>query len=143
MKRVIICLFSLLCIAVCSCKKEPQDLLIGNWEVSISIQYEASIGGTSAHSTADGGTWYYTFEENGHGRMVDVNDITRRYEFTYQYDGLFNSILLRRENTSKDSVLEIDILTKESFVFHSSDVATLGSLYTGTSVATYNGKKIK
>ena len=143
MKRVIIIVLSFLCAIVCSCKKEPQDLLIGSWEVSISVQYDISIGGANANTTTDGGTWYYTFEEGGHGRMVDVNDVTRRYEYTYQYDDLFNSILLRRENASKDTVLEIDVLTKETFVFHSSDVSTYGSIYTGKAVATYNGKKIK
>lgn len=140
MKRVVIIALSFLCAIVCSCKKEPQDLLIGDWEVSITVQYEANIGGGITVEPVDGGTWYYTFGENGRGRMVDATDATRRYNFTYEYDGLFNEVLFRRENESKDSVLEIDVLTKDSFVFRNNNVSAFGIL---TGVATYNGKRIK
>ena len=142
MKRVII-LISVICAFVSSCQKSPQNILVGSWEVSISVQYEATIGGATSTSTVDGGVWYYTFEENGHGRMVDVNDVTVRYEFTYQYDELFNAILLKRSNSQKETVMEVDVLTKNSFVLHSSDTATLGGIASGKTVATYRGTKIK
>ena len=74
--------------------------------------------------------------------IVDVDDMTNRYEFTYLYDNLFNAILLRMENESKDTVIEIDSLTKDSFVFHSTTVISFGGLTT-TGVSTYKGKRIK
>ena len=143
MKRVIIIVLSFLCAIVCSCKKEPQDLLIGDWEVSISTEYDATVNGTNMNKTIDGGIWYYSFEENGQGRRVMKDDISSRFEFSYQYDRLFNSIICKFEKPASETIMEIEVLTKDSFVFHSESEATLGSIYTLKGISTFVGKRIK
>ena len=145
MKKVFILVVSILCVLVCSCSKysSPTNLLIGSWEVAVSIQYEAIIAGSSGTSTLDGGVWYYTFEEDGQGRAIDVNDASIRFVFSYQYDDVMNSILLKKVNEETDTVMEIESLTKDSFILHSEMSASIGDLGSMTSKATYKGTRIK
>ena len=139
MKRVIITALSFLSVIVCSCKKEPQDLLLGEWKVLVTIEEELNISGMLSHHT-DKQNWYYTFGENGRGRAVSVDDSSQRYDFTYVYDKGFNSILYTMGKSNGE--WEIIVLTKDRFVFRSESTQSAGGVITLKTVATSEGEKI-
>ena len=139
MKRVIITALSFLCVIVCSCKKEPKDLLLGEWKVLVTIEEEANVSGVHGHRT-EIQNWYYTFGEKGRGRAVSVDDSSQRYDFTYVYDKGFNSILYTMGKSNGE--WEIIVLTKDRFVFRSESTQSAGGIITLKIVATSEGKKI-
>ena len=139
MKKVIITALSFLCVIVCSCKKEPQDLLLGEWKVLETIEEDVNINGVLNHHTVKQ-NWYYTFGENGRGRIVSVDDSSRRYDITYVYDKGFNSILYTFGNSNGE--WEIIVLTKNRFVFRSESTQSAAGIITLKIVATSEGEKI-
>ena len=144
MKRILSLLA--ICVLACSCNKnEPQNLLIGTWEVSVKTTLKALLGETTGEKTYDGGVWYYTFYKEGSGKMIKVDDVDKSFKFTYMY---------HKEDNTIDYVLngnayvwEIDVLTNETFFFHtsasSSPSTILGIPVSSSSQSTYSGKKIE
>lgn len=111
MRRITLIL-SLLGMLVCSCKKDdPQLLLIGTWEATASV---SSHNNPACAQEVKG--IVFTFGENGKGSfsIADVID------FTYQYIKESNTIRLQG---GLDTILYIDSLKKDSFVFHSTEPA--------------------
>lgn len=111
MRRITLIL-SLLGMLVCSCKKDdPQLLLIGTWEATASV---SSHNNPASAQEVKG--IVFTFGENGKGSfsIADVID------FTYQYIKESNMIRLQG---GLDTILYIDSLKKDSFVFHSTEPA--------------------
>lgn len=144
MKRVVIITLSFLCAIVCSCKKEPQKLLEGVWEVSVEVTYKADIGETTTEKTFDGGVWYYTFYKEGNGKRVKTDDVDDSYQFTYLYHEEDNTIDFITNGIS--SAWVVDVLTNNSFFCHSSNASSstiLGLPVSGSIQTTYSGKKVK
>ena len=144
MKRVIIFVLSILCITISSCKKEPQDLLIGVWEVSVKTTIKATVGGKTAETTVDEGIWYYTFYKEGNGKRVKEDDVDSSSKFTYKYHEEDNTI--DYEINGNPYVWEVDVLTNDTFFFHASSTSSsiiLGVSATSSSQSTYSGKKVK
>ena len=139
MKKSIIFVLSLLCIILCSCKKEPKDLLLGTWEVSVTMTTSSSV---SAPSTHDGGVWFFSFDERGRGRMVQSDDTSIKYDFTYKYDKGLNSILYTLSDSNEELEWEVIILTRDRFVFSSETSADLLDDYSYKVVSTLKGEKI-
>ena len=110
MKKSLILILSLLCLTVCSCQKEdnPQDMLIGTWDVTATITAQ---GGGSQESKG----WSITFREDGTGTVVAADPL----EFTYQYISENNTIRYTMEGI--DSIMYVDSLTKDSFIIHTTD----------------------
>ena len=144
MKRVIIFVLSILCITISSCKKEPQELLTGVWEVSVEMTYKAAIGENTTKKTYDGGVWYYTFYKEGNGKRVNTDNVDDSFQFTYLYHEEDNTIDFVTNGVS--SVWEVDVLTNNSFFCHSSSASSstiLGLPVSGSIQTTYSGKKVK
>ena len=132
MKKGIILILSLLGMLVCSCKKEdPQLLLIGTWEATASVSSQ-----NNPASAQEVKGIVFTFEENGKGSFSVADDI----DFTYQYIKENKTIRLQG---GIDNTLYIDSLKKDSFVFHSTEPAQLGSGMLGPMDWVFYGKKIK
>ena len=90
MRKILFVILSLLCLVVCSCNKEPQDLLTGTWDVSAKIiSMSHLINGEDFDPE-----YCYVFERDGSGRRTRENMVT---PFTYQYDGESQSIRFEME----------------------------------------------
>ena len=113
MKRNLILILSLLCLIVCSCQKEnnPQDMLIGTWDVTATITDQS---GSSQESKG----WSFTFREDGTG-TVTIADVL---DFTYQYISENNTIRYSMAGIV-DNTMYVDALTKDSFIFHTTENA--------------------
>ncbi len=136
-------LLTVLMLTACN-KNEPQDLLVGTWEVSVKTTLKGTVGDTAAERDYDEGVWYYTFNKGGSGKMVKVDEVEESSQFTYMYHEENNSIAY--ELNGKHSVWEVDVLTNETFLFHtfSSASNTIAGIPVSTSSqSTYSGKKIK
>ena len=132
MRIRLVLIVSLLGLLVCSCKKEedPQLLLVGTWEATASV----SPHGNPAVAQEVTGI-IFTFEADGKGSF-GVGDVL---DFTYQYVKENNTIRLQG---GIDNTLFIDSLTKDSFVFHSTDHAQPSGTI-GPQDWVFYGKKIK
>ena len=125
-------------------EKEPQDLLAGVWEVSVKMTLKGGVGEQTAERTIDGGIWYYTFYKEGNGKRVKVDDVEDSAKFTYIYHQEDDTIDYVMNGTP--FVWEVDVLTNDTFFFHSSSASSatiLGVPVTSSSQSTYSGKKIK
>ena len=146
MKKVFASILALIVaflISACN-KNEPQNLLAGVWEVSVKTTFKSTVGGQTAEKTFDGGIWYYTFYKEGNGKRVKVDDVNDSSTFTYIYHEEDNTI--DYVMNGNPLVFEVDVLTKETFFFHSSSASSstiLGVPVSGSSQTTYSGKKIK
>ena len=146
MKKVfalVLALLTVLMFTACN-KNEPQNLLIGTWEVSVKTTLKAAVGENTSEKTYDEGVWYYTFYKEGNGRMVKVDDVDKSSTFTYMYHEEDNTI--DYVSNEKPFVWEIDVLTKDTFLYHTSSASSstiLGVPVSGSSQTTYSGKKKK
>jgi len=146
MKKVFALLLALLAVLMLTAcnKNEPQNRLIGTWEVSVKTTLKATLGETTGEKTYDEGVWYYTFYKEGSGRMVKVDDVDNSSTFTYMYHKEDNTI--DYVSNEKSFVWEIDVLTNDTFFFHTSSTSVssiLGLPVSSSSQSTFSGKKVK
>lgn len=134
-----------ICVFACSCNKnDPQNLLIGTWEVSVKMTLKSALGETTNGRTYDEGVWFYTFYKEGNGKMVKIDDADKSSTFTYIYheeDKTIDYVM-----NGNPFVWEVDVLTNETFFFHSSSTSSstiLGIPVSASSQSTYSGKKVK
>lgn len=76
--------------------------------------------------------------------MVKVDDVDKSSTFTYIYHEEDNTI--DYVMNGNPFVWEVDVLTNETFFFHSSSTSSstiLGVPVSGSSQSTYSGKKVK
>ena len=142
MKRIIIVFLSLLLLFVCSCKKQtPDNLLLGTWEVQVSVR------GGSAGIAGNGepvviiDNWIFTFEEDGHGMIEDAKDSRVSSPFTYQYhekEGIIDYDM----NGIRNKWI-IDKLTRNEFHFHSLDDSSYAGIIADSAGSTFIGKRKK
>lgn len=130
MRIRIVLIVLLLGMLVCSCQKEdPQHLLVGTWEASAMVSPQGNpVGAQEVKGIV------FTFEANGKGSFAIADVI----DFTYQYIRENNTIRLQG---GIDNTLYIDSLTKDSFVFHSTEPAQPGGTI-GLQDWVFYGKKI-
>lgn len=146
MKKVCFILL-LLCSIVCSCEKDaPKDLLIGNWEVSMSTIQTSSnpIFGHNGRATTNEYPYYFSFEKNGHGRYVYKESLP--VVFSYKYNSKDNSIEYQVEDEKGiwKNVWFIDMLTEDQLIFHEEyDSERPGGTIIIHVSATYKGVRMK
>ena len=136
MKRINALILSLLCVLLYSCQKDPQDLLVGVWEVS-------------SKTTEENPVLYYKFEESGLGKIITLDTLVDPQDdgftyvglqdvddlfFTYVYDKEKNTIVFESWEKKRKTSWIVDELTDVSFICHSSA--------NGAST-TFNGRKMK
>ena len=139
MKRTSILILTLLCVLFCvlfsSCKKAPQNLWAGTWEVS--SETTVTSGGTE--TTVTNPVQYYLFEEWGEGKIIELETSTELHEiddvfFTYVYDKEKSTIVFETWMKKEMSSWTVDKLTDVSFTCHSSSEG---------SYTKYSGRKLK
>lgn len=123
MKKYLVLLVALIAafmITACS-KKEPQDLLIGTWQLT-KTELLGSVGGSSASNTILPETdTFIAFDSNGNGRYFSI-DYNRN--FTYVYNDVISNLIMTYEGGKSSSVI-VEVLTENSLVLHSSESATI------------------
>ena len=139
MKKYMLYVFSLICVLVCSCRKdEPQELLIGTWEVSqttiLMIADETDDNKVGSNEIDSG---YYTFEESGVGRIT-LEDIVK--EFTYQY--LIEDSTIQFLLDEKLFIWSVTALTKTTFEFRRIVETDVFGIMTVRQEYVLNGKKL-
>ena len=140
-KSIITITLALLCTIICSCEKEPQDLLIGRWEVKETIEIEND----SDLSLVDSFVEYWTFEKNGIGKSQwESGSEMREQDFKYKYDKESDSIIIiqQHEDVIAEKAMEIVELTKKSFALRYRGTLTLLDVVI-QSTETYEGKRIE
>ena len=135
MKKIGILILSLLCVLCISCKKAPQNPLVGTWEVS--SETTVTSGGTE--TTVTNPVQYYQFEEWGEGKIIELETSTELHEiddvfFTYVYDKEKSTIVFETWMKKEKSSWAVDRMTDVSFTCHSSSEG---------SYTKYSGKKLK
>lgn len=138
MKRIII--LSILVLLVCSCEITPRDILLGSWEITVTMYSQASIGDI----TIDGGSqiynYIYTFEENGKCRVINI-EYHSVSEYTYFYNDLTKLMYFtNNERDSYEMIWTIDELTKNRIVAHL-EKEDNSSFYSAKTLMTINGVK--
>ena len=138
MRIIRVIILSLFCFLLCSCQKDPQDLLTGTWEVTWKSTY---INGNAA--TTINSSFYCVFEENGEGMFTSslktsaehqVDVVSSPYYLTYFYDKENSTIVFEHISGQDKFSWIVDNLTSSSFTCHtSSDISS----------TTYYGKKMK
>ena len=117
MKRLPFIVISLFCLLICSCKKEPQDLLLGSWEVQETVTL--TVGSVSKTQDIEE-IAYYTFEKNGIGRITAGTNVR---DFTYQY--LRENNTIRMILNGSETLWTIDALNNKTFVLTATKEGTL------------------
>lgn len=125
MKKIVILLFSLLCIFVCSCNKTPRNLLLGTWQVN-KVVMSVAVDGIDAEKTLEYDDYYYLFSGGGVGKYRLGDDI---WDFTYTYNRETGTIVMTREGS--ETIMTIEALTDEELIFHS--MSALGSIISAKS----------
>ncbi len=74
--------------------------------------------------------------------MVQSDDTSIKYDFTYKYDKGLNSILYTLSDSNEELEWEVIILTRDRFVFSSETSADLLDDYSYKVVSTLKGEKI-
>ena len=134
MKRLSVLILSLLCATLCSCQKaDPQDLLIGTWEVSYKYTYTyGNVAETIENS------FICAFEKGGEGKIIDSSPSTELHDmddwyFTYIYNKEKNTIDFKSWSGKDNFSWIVDSLTGAYFTCHTSS---------DMSHATYIGMKM-
>ena len=82
MKRVILFIFSLVCVVICSCEKAdtPEPQFTGTWDVVVkSVENEIGI---STQTTVEDNGWIFIFGTDGCGtRIKDKSENSFNYQF--------------------------------------------------------------
>ena len=135
MKRTKALILSLLCVLLYSCQKDPQNLLVGTWEVSSKTTNTTG----STETTVENPVQYYKFEEWGEGKIIPIETSTELQDiddwfFTYVYDKEKQTIVFETWTKKEKSSWIVDKLTDASFTCHSSS---------NGSYTTFNGRKMK
>ena len=115
MKKIAILLCSILCVIVCSCEKasqEPQDLLIGTWQVT-KIVYSASVINAQKTVDMEDQNTFYVFAEGGTGKRWSGNNVQ---DFTYVFNEETNSVFVTQKGN--ESVWKVEVLTVDQLVYH-------------------------
>jgi hypothetical protein len=133
MRRFGILISLLLCVFLPSCQKDPQDLLIGVWEIS-----SKTIDTTgSSEATVEHPVQYYKFEEHGEGKILSFETSTELQDlddwfFTYVYDKAKSTLVFESWVKKEKTTWIVDELTDKVLTCHS---------LTNGLLTTFNGKK--
>ena len=120
MKKIAIILFSL-CLCVCSCKKAPQELLIGTWKVNKAI-FTISAAEDSSEIIQEPEEMYYLFAKGGSGKYWSKDT---EKETTYTFKEETNSLFITGSPWGSDWT--INVLTKDELIFHTSFITSIMS----------------
>lgn len=134
MKKILFAL-GVLCAIVCSCEKEPQELLIGRWEVTYTYTTTWSMTDKTASTSLDYGIW--VFNDNGRVMRIFEDSVI---EYTYSVDKASKTIYFNGVDKNSDYIAKMEIvsLTKNSFVFRDQS-----NLITVDVTLTVNGKRVE
>ena len=133
MKKGIIIVLSLICVFVCSCKKEPQDLLIGTWQLVKTERTAEWVGNPTSKTYEPLTETFMVFNGDGTGRTF-TKDNNR--SFSYVFNDASSSLILMFENGG--TTCSVEELTKNSLVLLSTNNTTLlGAAATFTEKAYY------
>lgn len=140
MKRILIICISLLGLIVCSCQKigiGREHYLIGTWDVVVTGHISGTFAGSEIDNTGNLKSLLITFYEDGKGKMVDKKNKRNSSEFTYKYREIKG--IIEYTVNGKDQTWTVDKLTRDYFLFHSTEsTAAMGTI---TAEVTYEGRK--
>lgn len=135
MKRFGILISLLLCVSLLSCQKDPQNLLIGVWEIS-----SKTIDTTgSSETSVENPVRFFKFEEHGEGKILSFETSTELQDpddwyFTYVYDKAKSTLVFESWVKKEKTTWIVDELTKDVLTCHSLDNGLL---------TTFRGKKME
>lgn len=140
MKRIIFISLSFLLLCVCSCQEElPENLLIGTWDVTVTVQIEEHgiAYGSSPETIYD--NWIFTFNKDGSGKIVDSKDSRTSSAFTYLYHQ--EEGIIDYEMNGIPNKWIVDKLTRTEFRFHSDDESAYAGIVADPAGSTFIGKR--
>ena len=115
MKRVILFVFSLICVIVCSCEKanSPEPKFVGSWNVVVkSVESEV---GVSTQTTREEKGWIFTFDTDGNGTRKKDNSEEDTFRYHYDIDSKTITII----EGCVVFTYDVDFLKENTFQFRS------------------------